>query len=48
LAANTVALEALDSQHVCGVIEDDVYLNGPVVIEEGARLKSGTYIEGQR
>ena len=46
LSANTAALAALDSQHIYGVIEDDVYLNGPVVIEEGVRLKSGTYIEG--
>ncbi|MDH5021369.1 bifunctional sugar-1-phosphate nucleotidylyltransferase/acetyltransferase [Halobacterium rubrum] len=31
---------------VDGTVEDRVTLNGPVVVEEGARIRDGTYIEG--
>lgn len=29
-----------------GTVEDGVHVDGPVVVEEGARVRSGTYIEG--
>ena len=34
------------SRDLTGTVESDVHIHGPVVIEEGARVRSGTYIEG--
>lgn len=31
---------------ISGTVEEGVHLHGPVVIEEGARVRSGAYIEG--
>lgn len=33
-------------QSIEGIVEDRVTLEGPVVVEEGARVRDGTYIEG--
>ena len=51
LEANELALAEFDDADdadvtVAGTVEDDVHLHGPVVVEEGARLRSGTYVEG--
>ncbi|MFW6000698.1 MAG: bifunctional sugar-1-phosphate nucleotidylyltransferase/acetyltransferase, partial [Halorubrum sp.] len=49
LAANELALAALDDDDesaVSGTVEEDVHLHGPVVVEEGARVRSGAYVEG--
>ena len=37
---------AASNAAVAGTLEDDVHLHGPVVVEEGARVKSGAYVEG--
>ncbi|PSQ55846.1 glucose-1-phosphate thymidylyltransferase [Halobacteriales archaeon SW_8_68_21] len=54
LEANELALAKLDegdgatdaTDAIAGTVEDDVHLHGPVVVEEGARLRSGVYVEG--
>lgn len=45
LAANEALLKDLQ-QRVDGVVEKRVTLNGPVVVEKGAMVKDGTYVEG--
>ncbi|GAB3706480.1 bifunctional sugar-1-phosphate nucleotidylyltransferase/acetyltransferase [Halorubrum pallidum] len=47
LAANELALGDLDGgveNH--GTVEEGVHLDGPVVVEAGARVQSGAYVEG--
>lgn len=34
------------SSQIKGIVEPNVQINGPVIVEEGARIKSGTYLEG--
>ncbi|ELZ40250.1 nucleotidyl transferase [Halorubrum californiense DSM 19288] len=47
LKANELALDALDDgTEVSGTVEEGVHLHGPVVVEEGARVRSGAYVEG--
>ncbi|MUW13431.1 NTP transferase domain-containing protein [Halorubrum sp. CBA1125] len=55
LAANELALSELGDptgdattarEPVDGTVEEDVHLHGPVVVETGARIRSGAYIEG--
>ncbi|GAB7010689.1 sugar phosphate nucleotidyltransferase [Halorubrum trueperi] len=47
LAANELALAGLDDGvENAGTVEEGVHLDGPVVVEEGARLQSGAYVEG--
>ena len=48
LSANELALAELDEadESIAGTVEEDVYLHGPVVVEEGAELQSGAYVEG--
>ena len=47
LKANELALARLgDGVQGAGAVEEDVHLRGPVVVEEGARVKSGAYVEG--
>ena len=47
LEANELALAALDEgTGVSGTVEEDVHLRGPVVVEAGARIRSGAYVEG--
>lgn len=52
LAATEVVLDDLndqvegDDQRVAGKLEENVHLHDTVVVEEGASLKSGTYVEG--
>lgn len=43
--ANRWALEKMKPK-IDGTIEDNTHLIGPLVIEEGARIRSGAYIEG--
>jgi bifunctional UDP-N-acetylglucosamine pyrophosphorylase/glucosamine-1-phosphate N-acetyltransferase len=45
LEANARALSDLSSS-ICGDVEDDVSILGPVHVEKGARIRSGAYIEG--
>ncbi len=45
LKANEKALSSLESA-IEGDIEDGVRIHGPVMIAEGARVRSGVYIEG--
>lgn len=45
LAANETALSDLDAR-INGVVEDGVRIEGRVVVEEGARIRSGSYVEG--
>ena len=51
LEANELALAELDEsaesvESPAGTVEDGVHLHGPVVVEEGARVRSGAYVEG--
>jgi len=47
LDANRFLLNKLVTKQVVeGAVENNVSLKGPVVIEEGARVRSGAYIEG--
>jgi len=48
LKANELALGGLreSAESVAGVVEENVHLHGPVVVEDGARLRSGVYVEG--
>lgn len=45
LDANMEYLKTV-SKDIKGEVEDDVHIHGPVVVEEGARIRSGAYIEG--
>lgn len=45
LEANEHLLADLDG-HVEGVVEDGATLNGPVTVENGARVRDGAYIDG--
>ncbi len=45
LTATETALADIE-RRVGGTVEDDVHLQGPVVVESGARLRSGTYVDG--
>jgi bifunctional UDP-N-acetylglucosamine pyrophosphorylase/glucosamine-1-phosphate N-acetyltransferase len=44
--ANKLALEIYPHSLIRGDVEEFVKIKGKVIIEEGARIKSGTYIEG--
>lgn len=47
LDANRLLLNKLvKSSDVRGVVEEGVAFKGPVMVEEGAKIKSGSYIEG--
>ncbi|CDK40727.1 nucleotidyl transferase [Halorubrum sp. AJ67] len=54
LEANELALAELDAgdgatgatDAIAGTVEEGVHLHGPVVVEDGARLRSGVYVEG--
>ena len=47
LEANELALAELDDEReIDGTVEDDAHLHGPIVVEDGARVRSGAYIEG--
>ena len=54
LEANELALAELGAgdgaadatEAIAGTVEEGVHLHGPVVVEEGARVRSGAYIEG--
>ena len=47
LEANELTLAEFDDERELeGTVEEDVHLHGPVVVEEGARVRSGAYIEG--
>jgi len=48
LEANELALAKLGESDgpIAGTVEEGVHLHGPVVIEEGALVRSGAYIEG--
>jgi len=50
LDAGDGATDATDATNttdaIAGTVEDDVHLHGPVVVEAGARLRSGVYVEG--
>jgi len=48
LQANELALDELvdSGGSIDGTVEEDVHLHGPVVVEEGATLRSGAYVEG--
>ena len=45
LDANEVVMADLDGR-IDGAVEDGATLHGPVVVEEGARIRAGAYIEG--
>jgi len=45
LDANELLLDDLEGR-VDGTVEDGATLDGPVVVEDGARVRSGSYIEG--
>ncbi|MFQ3285892.1 bifunctional sugar-1-phosphate nucleotidylyltransferase/acetyltransferase [Natronomonas sp.] len=45
LDVTDIALSDLDTQ-LDGTIEDDSHLHGAVVVEDGARVRSGAYVEG--
>jgi UDP-N-acetylglucosamine diphosphorylase/glucosamine-1-phosphate N-acetyltransferase len=45
IEATESLLDDLDGS-IEGTVEDRVTLDGPVVVEEGARIRGGTYIEG--
>ncbi len=45
LTATENALEHT-GERIDGSVEADVHLDGPVVVEPGARLRSGTYVDG--
>jgi len=45
LEANSALLDALE-RDIQGDVEDGATLNGPVVVEDGARVRDGAYIEG--
>ncbi len=38
--------EDAGERRIDGTVEADVHLDGPVVVEDGARVRSGTYVEG--
>jgi UDP-N-acetylglucosamine diphosphorylase/glucosamine-1-phosphate N-acetyltransferase len=46
LEVNEHLLSKINSQIIKATVEQNVMIKGPVVIEEGTVLKSGTYIEG--
>lgn len=46
LEGTETALDTIEGQRIDGTIEENVQLNGPVVVEDDAQLKSGTYVEG--
>ncbi len=46
LEANKLMMRNLRKSIIKGSVEQDVKIHGPVVVEEGASLKSGTYIIG--
>ncbi|NDK09987.1 NTP transferase domain-containing protein [Candidatus Gracilibacteria bacterium] len=46
LDANKYYLENLKSSDIRGIIEENVQIQGNIILEEGAVIKSGTYIEG--
>jgi bifunctional UDP-N-acetylglucosamine pyrophosphorylase/glucosamine-1-phosphate N-acetyltransferase len=45
LDANMEYLKTI-SKAILGEVEDDVHIHGPVIVGEGARVRSGAYIEG--
>ena len=45
LDANEVVMADLDGR-IDGAVEDGATLHGPVVVEEGARIRAGAYIKG--
>lgn len=45
LAANEAVLESLESR-ADGTVEEGATLHGPVVVEDGARVRDGAYLEG--
>lgn len=45
LEATEVTLAELDDR-IEGTVEEGAHLSGPVVVENGARIRSGSYIEG--
>jgi len=45
LDANSLCMECLEPE-MSGTVEENVTFHGPVVVKEGAIIKSGTYIEG--
>ena len=45
LRANEILMARLE-RRIDGTVEDGAILLGPVVVEEGARVRSGSYIEG--
>ncbi len=46
LDANTHFLEKLKKSKIHGTIEENVVIQGNIILEKGAIIKSGTYIEG--
>jgi len=45
LNANEAVLSDLDGR-VDGTVEEDAHLHGEIVVEDGARIRSGAYLEG--
>jgi UDP-N-acetylglucosamine diphosphorylase / glucose-1-phosphate thymidylyltransferase / UDP-N-acetylgalactosamine diphosphorylase / glucosamine-1-phosphate N-acetyltransferase / galactosamine-1-phosphate N-acetyltransferase len=46
LASNESLVSAIGQSDIKGIVEDNVKINGTIVVGEGTTLKSGTYIEG--
>ncbi|MGQ3330781.1 bifunctional sugar-1-phosphate nucleotidylyltransferase/acetyltransferase [Halorubrum sp. FL23] len=46
LTATEAILDDIEGQHVAGTVEGDVHLHGPIVVEDGAQLKTGVSVEG--
>ena len=46
LSIHETLLRKLEQSRIMGEVEDYVKIKGPVVIEEGSRIRSGTYIIG--
>ncbi len=46
LSIHETLLRKLEQSHIMGEVEEYVKIKGPVIIEEGSRIRSGTYITG--
>ena len=46
LSIHETLLRKLEQSRIMGEVEDYVKIKGPVIIEEGSRIRSGTYIIG--
>lgn len=46
IEANKMTLDSLSSKDIRGEVEDNVIIKGPLILEEGAKIRSGSYLVG--